>query len=211
MIRPPRAALAALLLVLAATAGALAAQGGSRRSTVPAPGLRAGQLPAGLTRTPAPHIRLADARGGTVDTAQLRGRPYAVTFLYTRCPDVCPLIGEELRTALQRLGGAAAQVAVLGVSVDPRYDTAQAARRWIARHRLPASFHYLIGPARRLQPVWRGYFAQPEITGHPETSSHTATIWLVDRHGRRRAGYPAGAPLNPADLAHDFRVLLHES
>ena len=211
MIRPPRAALAALLLVIAATAGALAARGGSRPSTAKAPGLRGGQLPTGLDRAPAPHIRLSDARGGILDTAQLHGRPYAVTFLYTRCPDVCPLIGEEIRTALQQLGGAASKIAVLGVSVDPRYDTPQAARRWIARHRLPATFHYLIGPAPRLQLVWRAYFAQPQISGHPETSTHTATVWLVDRHGRRRASYPAGSPLNPADLAHDFRVLLHEN
>ncbi|MGH2834011.1 MAG: hypothetical protein ACRDK2_14655, partial [Solirubrobacteraceae bacterium] len=40
-------------------------------------------LPAGLTDSPAPEIKLADARGGVLDTKSLRGEPYAITFLYT--------------------------------------------------------------------------------------------------------------------------------
>lgn len=73
------------------------------------------QLPPDLLRAPAPAIDLADARGGHLTTASLRGRPYAVTFLYTRCPDVCPLIGTELHTALSQMGAKANRVAVVGV------------------------------------------------------------------------------------------------
>ena len=60
--------------------------------TVP---FRGGQLPRELERRAAPRFRLRDARGGVVDSDALRGRPYVLTFLFTDCRDVCPLIGSE--------------------------------------------------------------------------------------------------------------------
>jgi protein SCO1 len=166
-------------------------------------------LPAGLTNSPAPPIRLTDARGSVLDTRTLQGRPYAVTFLYTSCPDVCPLIGEELQATLARLGSESGQVAVVAVSVDPRGDTKAAVRSWLALHREPANFHYLIGSERELRPTWNAYFVAPQIQGDPN-SSHTAAIWLVDRQGRRAAEINAGGPVAPADLVFDFRALLRE-
>src|SRR5690348_15960794 len=65
----------------------------------PAPAAHAEQLPSGLEGKAAPQFRLRDGRGGVIDTHALQGRPYAVTFLYTRCPDVCPAIAEDLRAA----------------------------------------------------------------------------------------------------------------
>jgi cytochrome oxidase Cu insertion factor (SCO1/SenC/PrrC family) len=84
---------------------------------------RAGPLPDGLDRKPAPGFRLADARGGTLDSRALRGRPYLLTFLFTDCRDVCPLIGREIGQALHQLGSRAREVAAVAISVDPEGDT----------------------------------------------------------------------------------------
>lgn len=172
--------------------------------------LRGGRVPAALVRAPAPRIHLRDARGHVVDTRALAGRPYAVTFLYTHCHDVCPLLGRELSEALSRLGERAEDVAVLGVSVDPAGDTPAAARRWERREELPSSFHYLLGSRRQLRPTWDGYFVAPQ-TAAADESVHTASVWLVDGHGHRRAKYSAGAPIEPRDVAHDLARLLDQS
>jgi protein SCO1/2 len=166
-----------------------------------APGLRAGALPGDLDRRPASAFRLRDGRGGVVDTRALRGRPYAVTFLYTRCPDVCPAIADDLRDAMRGTGAA-----VVAVSVDPRGDTPRAVRAFARRHRLPADFHYGIGDRAALAPVWTAYFSAPQPRGRT-VSAHTAAVWLVDAQGRLRALYPAGVPVDPADVAHDLRAL----
>ncbi len=180
----------------------------SQPSLKHAAGLRdATILPAGLTNSPAPEIRLTDARGGVLDTRSLLGEPYAITFLYSSCPDVCPLIGEELQTALAQLGPDSHKVGVVAVSVDPRGDTLAAVRAWLKLHREPANFHYLIGSEQQLKPTWDAYFVAPQIPGDPN-SSHTAAIWLVNRQGQRQAEIDAGAPVSPNDLAYDFRMLL---
>jgi protein SCO1 len=214
--RPSRGPLIALLAVAIGVSALLVAlavaNGGGkedRAAVTPARSgaFRGGELPPGVYDRRAPRLHLRDARGGTLDTAQLRGRPYAVTFLYVHCPDVCPLIGDEIGEALRRLGRHAAQVAAVAVSVDPEGDTPEAVRAWLRRHRLPRNFHYLIGSERRLKPVWNAYYAAPQIPGRPE-STHSASIWLIDRAGRWRTKFSAGVPVPPGDLAHDFRLLL---
>jgi protein SCO1 len=184
-------------IVLAGLGGAGSAATRGR----PAAGLRADALPGGLAGRPAPRIRLTDGRGGVVDTRALRGRPYAVTFLYTRCPDVCPTIAVDLGEAMAR----APKAAVVAVSVDPRGDTPAAVRAFAAAHRLPRGFRYGIGDRRTLQRVWRAWFVSNEV-GDPRTSTHTAVVWIVDGRGRLRGMYPGGAA-SPADVAHDLRAL----
>ena len=168
-----------------------------------------GRLPDGVRGARAFGFELADARGGTSATADVAGEPYIVTFLYTDCPDVCPLIGAELRRALDLLGPRAHDVAVLAVSVDPRGDTPAAVRKWLVLHRLPHNFHYLIGTKPELKPVWDAYYAAPQRPGRAD-SAHTASIWLIDARGRIRTKFSGGIPIPPEDIAHDLRMLLRD-
>ncbi len=100
-MNPHRPNLLALTLIALVALAILAVVALSQKPTAPlkrATGLRdATILPAGLTDSPAPQIRLADARGGVLDTHSLIGEPYAITFLYTSCPDVCPSSARSYR------------------------------------------------------------------------------------------------------------------
>jgi protein SCO1 len=211
---PPLVAL--LFLCVAATAAlayaAIAGEEGDEPLAVveeQAGPFRGGQLPPDLAGAPAPAFEHADARGGEIGTADMAGKPYAVTFLFTDCPDVCPLIGQELREALELLGTRGEEVEVLAVSVDPEGDTPEAVRSWLDAHELPANFHYLVGPEAELAPTWEEYFAAPQPSGEAE-GSHTAGIWLVDSDGRLRTKFSGGAPVPPADIAHDLGLLLDD-
>jgi protein SCO1 len=212
-----RRSLIALLVLAGASLIALAAVARDRQGDEPAPVVerqerpfRAGPLPDGLDRKPAPGFRLGDARGGTLDSRALRGRPYLLTFLFTDCPDVCPLIGREIGAALRQLGPETREVAAVAITVDPEGDTRPAVRAWLRKQRLADNFHYLIGSRRRLQPVWRAYFAAPQPPGTDE-SRHTASIWVIDARGRIRAKFSGGIPVRPRDIAHDLRLLVRES
>lgn len=210
---PRRLVLAALAFVALLAAGCgssgdggAAGDGGGGNGRFTA----ASTLPDGLAGRAAPSIRLTDARSGAAfDTASLRGKPYLVTFLFVNCPDVCPLIGQELRQTLERLGPQASDAAVVAISVDPRHDTAEAVKTWLRRQRQPEQFHYLIGSEAELTPVWRAFYAAPQIAGDPD-SAHTAVVWLVDAQGRLQGKLAAGATFEPADLAADVRTLLSE-
>ena len=137
-----------------------------------------------------PDFTLTDQDGKRVRLADFRGRIVLVTFLYTQCPDVCPLMADNLNAALRELDPAdREQVRVLAVSVDPERDTPATVRGYVKVHRFLPQFRYLIGSRRKLTEVWRKYDVQAVATD-PELIDHTAYTLLVDRSGRGIVIYP---------------------
>src|SRR6202035_4855716 len=57
---------------------------------------------------PAPALLLRNYLGQPVNLDAYRGKAVLVTFLYTHCPDVCPLITSNLRVAQNLMGPAVA-------------------------------------------------------------------------------------------------------
>ena len=178
------------------------------KTTPTVPGFKDATAYPGGSDVQAPRMRLEDAASGrTFDTAKLRGRPYMITFLYTHCPDVCPLIGAELQETLSDLGPEAKGVDVIALSVDPKGDTRSAVRAWLKVHHEPANFHYLIGDEAELKPYWNAWHVGPQIPGDPD-SSHTAAIYLITRQSRIAGIVDAGLQVPNADLVSDFRTLI---
>jgi protein SCO1/2 len=166
-----------------------------------------GGLPSGIAGKRAPRMRLVDARTGSrFDTNSLAGRAYAVTFLYTHCRTTCPVIADEMRVALAKLGSAADKAAVVALSADPVGDTRATVRRFLAQHHEPPQFHYLIGSRSKLEPLWRAWYAASQPAG-AASSIHTAAIWFVDSRGRIADLVSAGVPVPPATIASKFRSL----
>jgi protein SCO1/2 len=152
----------------------------------------------------APDFALRDQAGRTVSVAAERGHWFVITFLYTHCPDVCPLIAANLNGALRSPTGHDAGLRVLAVSVDPARDTPAAVRNYVAQHRLVRSFHYLIGSPAELRRVWRAYHVVA-LSGPRQTVSHSSFELLVDPEGRERLIYDAN--VKTADVVHDLRAL----
>jgi protein SCO1 len=135
---------------------------------------------------PAPAFALRDQQGRLTGPSAMRGHPFVIAFIYTHCPDVCPVIASNLGVALRRLPG----LRVLAVSVDPKNDTPAAVRAFLRAHRLPARFHYLTGTRMELAPVWARYHVAA-IAGPRQIVSHSAFEVLVDAQGRERILYDA--------------------
>ena len=154
--------------------------------------------------TPAPPIALHDASGRKLTLASRRGGWTLVTFLYTHCPDVCPLIAANLNQALRLVDAPKRNVAVYAVSVDPKGDTPAAVRAYVAQKHLVPRFHYLIGSRAQLQPVWARYHVAAVANG-ADLVDHVAYTVLVDPHGKERLIYDA--QLKAAEVVHDLRVL----
>lgn len=146
--------------------------------------------PSGLQGTdlggvPAPGFQLTDQFGHTISLAQFQGKPVIVTFMYTHCPNVCPLIAEKLHTVVQSLGSNAQKVAILAISVDPKGDTQAAALAFSEQHQMTNSWHYLTGTQNQLSPVWTAYAIDAQRISASD-STHTSVLYLIDKQGRER-------------------------
>ena len=154
---------------------------------------------------PTPDFTLTDQAGQKVSMADQRGKLVLLTFLYTNCPDVCPLITQNLNQALQMLGAKRDDVRVLAVSVDPEGDTAEAVDKYAKAHHLPPEFHHLIGTRDELTQVWKDYDVAA-VASDPELVDHTAYTMLVDRSGEGRVIYDSS--VKAKDVVHDVDKLL---
>jgi len=187
-------------------AGVLAGCGGSNAAqTTTAPKARF----AGGALTPprtAPPLALHDANGNRVTLAAQRGRYVLVTFIYTRCPDVCPLITQNLNAALRMIGPSTRRnVRILAVSVDPAGDTPSAVRAYVRRKHLFPQFRYLIGTRAELRRVWKAWHVLAVET-KPDLVDHVAYTALIDTSGKERVLYDAS--VHATQVVHDLRVLM---
>ncbi len=205
-MRPDRrlTVLAITAVVVLAFAFAVVLEGPSGRAgSMPASGSSSGfdgsVVPAGVR---ARGFTLTDQDGRRVTLDRYRGQVTILTFLYSTCKDLCPLMAQQIRGALDDLGR---PVPALAVSVSPEADTQANVRHFLAKVALSGRMEYLSGPRAALAPIWHAYGILPQSAGDA-ASDHSAYVLLIDRHGLERVAFGA-EQLTPEGLAHDIRKL----
>ncbi len=160
--------------------------------------------------TQAPALSLRNYLGQRVDIRQYHGKAVLVTFLYTHCPDVCPLITADLHAAQEEMGPAeSAKAQIIAVSVDPRGDTSQSVAAFLARHEMTGRMQYLIGSASELGHVWASWNVGSEQDAQqPGLVNHTGLVYGISASGKITTLYAAN--FKPSDIAHDVPLLASE-
>ncbi|MHB8531590.1 MAG: SCO family protein [Solirubrobacteraceae bacterium] len=157
--------------------------------------------------TPAPPLTLRNYLGKRIDLASYRGKAVLITFIYTHCPDVCPLITSNLGVAQNLMGAkTASKVQVIAVSVDPKGDTPKAVARFLARHLMTGKMQYLVGSAHELAAVWKtwGVGSERDLQ-RPQFVNHSGLIYGITASGKRLTLYAAN--FKPSEIAHDVPLL----
>jgi protein SCO1/2 len=152
----------------------------------------------------APSFTLHDQAGAEVSLAGEQGHYVVVTFLYTHCPDVCPVIAGTLNRVLQTPAARSAGLRALAISVDPNGDTPAAVRMFVREHRLVPAFRYLTGTRAELRQVWKA-FNVAAMAGPGGTVTHSTFEILIDPEGRERLIYDS--QVTAAALVHDLSAL----
>jgi protein SCO1/2 len=128
---------------------------------------------------------LTDTQGRTVTEADLKGRPYAMFFGFTRCPEVCPTTLSSLTRLHQALGKDAERLRIVFVSVDPGHDTPAGLGEYLAAFPIPVTG--LTGTPEQLAQIQKGYAVYVKkvpLEGGDYTIDHTASVYLMDAQGR---------------------------
>ncbi len=161
-----------------------------------------------LGSTLAPDFHLTDQAGKPIALSQFRGEPVILTFMYTRCPNVCPLAADKLHAVQLQLGKESSNVAMLAVSIDPLNDTQAAALTFSQEHKLTSGWHYLIGTQDELTPVWNAYNVYTQAASSTTSITHTEAIYVLDKQGRERVFL--SDDFTTAELLSDLKILLSE-
>jgi len=152
---------------------------------------------------PAPALALDNYLGQPVNIHEYRGKAVLVTFLYTHCPDVCPLIASMLHTALDEMSSSERrEVQIIAVSVDPRGDTPATVAQFLAAHEMTGRMQYLLGSASVLPDVWaRWGVGSTRDAGNPQLVAHSALIYGITGRGKIATIYPSS--FTPSEIVRD--------
>ena len=155
----------------------------------------------------APELALVNQSGQPLTLMELRGKVVLLTFTYSTCAEVCPLITAAMVTLQQRLTAAERQqVFFLSVTAQPDVDTPAVLHAYA--HRLGvdlASWAFVTGHPQAVQAVWQafGLTVKPRATGGVD---HPAWTFLIDREGMVQYRY-LGSLLEVETIVEDMRTL----
>jgi protein SCO1/2 len=163
---------------------------------------------------PAPDFTLTNQFGEEASLRDFRGKVVVMSFLYTNCPTVCPVITQKFISTAKELGDdAGADVVFLAVTVDPERDTPEKIRRYSEEKGMLDKWQYFTGERRAVEQVWGDYHIYVNKSSVDASGNylvdHTATAIIIDKKGNLRVVFP-GITWDPKDLANDVRLLMKE-
>jgi len=134
------------------------------------------------TRRNIPDAELIDQDGKSVHlyTDLIKGRVAALSFIFTTCTTICPLIGADLGRLQTELGQAlGGNIVLISVSVDPATDTPERMKAWGAQFGAKPGWSLLTGDKQTVDQLLKlvGLYT-------PDIQSHSPFLVLInDRTG----------------------------
>ena len=139
---------------------------------------------------PAPAIALVSQDGRETTLRAFRGKVVAVTFIYTHCPDICPMLTAQMARIQDSLADKFGKdVAFLSITTDPLRDTPEVLREYAETFGANLSgWTFLTGDPAKIDDIVRQYgvFAAKKANGQVD---HTLLTTLIDRRGMMRVQY----------------------
>lgn len=145
--------------------------------------------------------------GQRLTSRDLIGKPYALFFGFTHCPEVCPTTLAELTLALAEIGPTSDRLTILFVTVDPERDGGPELAGYLGA--FGERFIGLHGTAEETAAAARAFrvvYNKVPLADGGYSMDHTAAVFLVDGRGRLADRLSYQMPL--ADQVARLRRLL---
>ncbi len=123
--------------------------------------------------------------GNPITNKDLLGKPHAMFFGFTNCPEVCPTALLRMGAWLDELGKDGDRIGVYFVTVDPGRDTATHMSEYLSS--FDPRIIGITGKISKVEEMLRSfkvYFNRVELEDGDYTMDHTATIYLLNSEGR---------------------------
>lgn len=95
-----------------------------------------------------PNVQLVDHHGNKLRFFDdlIEDKVFVINFIYTRCPDACPLETSKISQVQEILGDRVGQdVFIYSISIDPEFDTPEVMARYAQQYRAGPGWLFLTG------------------------------------------------------------------
>lgn len=142
------------------------------------------------TNVAAPSFTLTNQAGKKFYFKPASGKVVLATFVYTTCPDVCPLFSAHFAAIQRALDGEKHEnYLLLTISTDPKRDTAAKMKAYGEAFKADFKhWQFLTGAPKDLSEVWKNFGVNVKDHGNGQIQ-HTNLTTLIDPKGTRRVDY----------------------
>lgn len=155
----------------------------------------------------APDFQLVDQQARPTRLSQFRGKLLLMAFIYTNCPDVCPLTTASMarvQEGLRQRGWWVRDVMFLSITTDPVRDTPPVLAAYAKKYKADgAGWRFLTGHPAAVAQVLRLYGIT--VTPKGRFQEHALPVFVIDRGGQVLGAY--GYNLKPEDVLSDLAKL----
>ncbi|UYZ06423.1 cytochrome oxidase assembly protein Sco [Agrobacterium salinitolerans] len=134
-------------------------------------------------------FQLTAQNGQPITEKAFQGKPTALFFGFTHCPEVCPTTLFELNGWMEKVDPAGDRLQAYFVSVDPERDTPEIMQQYVSN--VSKRITGITGPADKIAETLKGYriYAKKVLVDEKDpngdyTMDHTASVILLDANGR---------------------------
>jgi protein SCO1/2 len=151
-----------------------------------------------------PAVTLTDSRGAPVPLAPLldADAPVILSFIYTSCTTICPVLTATLSQAQGRLAAAPRKPRLISISIDPDFDTPARLQAYAATHHAHGDdWHFLTGDAAAVVATQRAF----DVYRGRKSNHIPVTLLRASAHSPwvRLEGFTSAA-----DLVREYERLL---
>jgi protein SCO1/2 len=167
---------------------------------------------------------LTKTDGNSTNLSDYDGQVLVVSFIYSRCPDVCPIVSSNLRWVSQELAeDYGINFSIISITVDPWWDTRYVLREYAEDRNL--SWPHLTGEEAVLEPIWTEFHVglqtyvnttyendSNETSGrhHPDyLVDHSTGTIILDKDHNQRVWW-SDSDWEPTLFAEDVQQLIDE-
>ncbi len=158
---------------------------------------------------------LQDADGNRVRLSDFAGKVVVLNFVFTNCPDVCPLHSEKVASVQEAINPTPMKglVQFVTITTDPKRDTSKVMKAYGSDHGLdPVNWVFLTSGAdlptatRKLAERYGLRFT----LGKDGYQMHGVVTFLIDKSGFLRAKYH-GLKFHPTNMIVHINALSNDS
>ena len=168
-----------------------------------------------IVERPAPRFTLMDDKGRPVSLSDFKGKVVVLNFIYTFCPDVCPLHAAQIAGLQAHINRTAMAdvVQFISITTDPERDSPEVMRDYGESQGLdPANWSFLTsadGSPQATRTLARDYGLK-FTTGDDGYLLHGVVTHVIDKSGDLRARYH-GLKVDPLNIILHVNALTNDS
>lgn len=162
-----------------------------------------------------PAFSLIERSGRQVSLTDLKGKVWIANFIYTNCPDTCPIQSAQMKE-LQVEFMNEKNLRLVSITVDPKRDTPKVLTEYANRFGAdPERWFFLTGEKEVIYRLAQGGFRLGAVEIPHEkrppsgaTHTHSPRFVLVDRKAQIRGYYTSTDTEAMVRLRRDLKILL---